>query len=219
MLAVGLMAFALLKSYSRGAWIGALAGAFHLANSARKGLLFQHPGAPEEPILGRMVQRVQRNKASICVLALSLLVVSFWALRWTENRVIRRVFSVANVDDFSWRNRVSSYWGALQMIGDKPWFGFGWNQPEPVFEAYYQADRLAEAMAMRLNDYLVLGAALGLPALTCFAAYVASCLCSREVGSGLTAEERAMSLLMSFKVGANNQRAMGVFTKRFAGRV
>ena len=76
---------------------------------------------------------------------------------------------MANANDFSWRKRVAAYEGALQMMADKPWFGFGWNQPERVYDPFYRPAKVDEGMAIQLNDYFILGTTLGLPALLCFA--------------------------------------------------
>ena len=48
----------------------------------------------------------------------------------------------------------------------------GWNQPEPMYDQYYRAPKVVEDMAIQLNDYLMLGAALGIPALFCFGMYI-----------------------------------------------
>ena len=58
------------------------------------------------------------------------------------------------------------------MLADKAWFGFGWNEPERVYGALYCPAKVDEGMAIRLNDYLMLGMTLGLPALACFVMYV-----------------------------------------------
>ena len=84
----------------------------------------------------------------------------------------RRVVSVGNVNDFSWRNRLAACEGALQMMADKPWFGFGWNQPERVYDSFYRPARLTEGAAIQMNDYFMLGSTLGVPALLCFLMYV-----------------------------------------------
>jgi putative inorganic carbon (HCO3(-)) transporter len=80
--------------------------------------------------------------------------------------------SVSNQNDFSWRNRVIAWEGALQMIAERPWLGLGWNQPEPFYEYYYSPSKLDETMAIQMNDYLILGATLGIPALFCFTMYL-----------------------------------------------
>ena len=66
-------------------------------------------------------------------------VLGFWSFRHTERVVARRAVSVANANDFSWRKRVAAWEGALQMMAEKPWFGFGWNQPERVYDQFYRA--------------------------------------------------------------------------------
>ena len=58
------------------------------------------------------------------------------------------------------------------MMAEKPWLGLGWNQPEPFYDQYYSANKLDETAAIQLNDYLMLGATLGIPALFCFCMYL-----------------------------------------------
>lgn len=59
----------------------------------------------------------------------------------------------------------------MQIMADQPWFGAGWNQPERLYENYYLPPRLTESAAMQTNDYLTLGATLGIPVLVCFCVY------------------------------------------------
>ncbi len=58
------------------------------------------------------------------------------------------------------------------MIAERPWFGFGWNQAEPMYDHYFRTSMIEEGMAIQMNDYLMLGATLGVPALFCFGMYV-----------------------------------------------
>jgi O-antigen ligase len=102
----------------------------------------------------------------------SFLLLGFWNLRETQGLVGRRAYSVANENDFSWRKRLAGYEGALMMMADRPWFGFGWNQPERVYDALYRPAKVDEGMAIQLNDYLMLGMTLGVPALFCFGVYL-----------------------------------------------
>ena len=97
---------------------------------------------------------------------------AFWSFRDTKWLPARRAVSVGNVNDFSWRNRVAAWEGALQMMADKPWFGFGWNQPERVYDSFYRPARLTEGAAIQMNDYFMLGSTLGVPALLCFLMYI-----------------------------------------------
>jgi O-antigen ligase len=102
------------------------------------------------------------------------------------------VSSIINVNDFSWRHRVAAWEGALQMIGERPLLGFGWNRPEADYESYYRAATVSDGAAIQLNDYLILGATLGIPALVCFAMYVWTGLVGKaECGTAVAALRRA----------------------------
>jgi len=96
----------------------------------------------------------------------------FWQYQHTESVTGRRAISASNQNDLSWRNRVAAWEGDLQMMAEKPVFGFGWNQPEPFYGKYYTPSRLDETGAIEMNDYLMLGATLGIPALFCFGMYL-----------------------------------------------
>jgi O-antigen ligase len=85
---------------------------------------------------------------------------------------MRRALSAVNPVDFSWRNRVAAWEGALQITAEHPLFGTNWSQPESLYEHLYLVPRLSESVAIEMNDYLMLGATLGFPALGCFAMYV-----------------------------------------------
>src|ERR1035437_5390234 len=155
--AAGVMGWGLIKSYSRGAWLGAVVG------------------------LGLLVVQSSRFKAqgsrlkgqlALGVVIVSLGVLAFWGFRQVERGMVRRAYSAANANDFSWRNRVAAYEGALQMIAERPWFGLGWNQPERMYDQYYRAAKVDEGMAIQMNDYFTLGTTLGVPGLVCFVMYV-----------------------------------------------
>jgi Tol biopolymer transport system component/dienelactone hydrolase len=160
----------LVRSYSRGAWMGSLFGLGYLAWAGSRCSKF----------------RVQRSSCvswfkshgrpvipAAILLVSSLLVLAFWNFRHTEQRMVRRAFSVGNVNDFSWRNRVTTAIGAWQMMTDKPVRGFGWNRVENSYTDFYRPPKLSESFAITLNDYSVLGVTLGLPALLCMLGYVA----------------------------------------------
>jgi putative inorganic carbon (HCO3(-)) transporter len=106
------------------------------------------------------------------VIAISIFVFGVWDFRQTDSRVMHRALSIANLNDFSWRNRVAAWEGDLQMMVDRPWLGLGWGQAEPFYDRYYSPNRIDEAAAIRSSDYLLLGATLGLPALICFCLYL-----------------------------------------------
>jgi O-antigen ligase len=122
--------------------------------------------------------KAARSWVALAIISASVGLLGFWSCRHTERAVARRAYTVANANDFSWRNRVAAWEGALQMVAERPWLGFGWNQPERVYGQYYRATKLNEGMAIQLNDYFILGTTLGLPALLCFAVYVVLALTS-----------------------------------------
>jgi len=182
----GGFAFGCLRSYSRGAWLGtALAlgylGYQVLRFSSYQGVRFS--GAASAVVaesVGSLMggprrewwRMLVRHRVAVVTIAVSLGVLVFWSSRQSELRVARRVVSVGNVNDFSWRNRVAAWEGALAMIGDRPWFGWGWGAPEQVYAPLYLAERSEEGLAIRLNDYLMLAMSAGLPGLVGFAGFV-----------------------------------------------
>jgi len=176
--ATGVMLFGLLKSYSRGAWLGAGIGIrFLFWNSKRfdthlPPALSPRPtgGVGEERSHSSFISRFKRNRLFVSMVLVAILVLAVWNFRHTNHSTVRRAFSVANANDFSWRKRLSAYEGSLQMIADKPWFGFGWNQPESVYDKFYRKPKVDEGMAIQMNDYFTLGTTLGIPALVCFMA-------------------------------------------------
>jgi len=182
--AAGVMGVGLVKSYSRGAWVGAAVGMAYLAYQVGKAETLK-----TEMLKGALLRWGATRWPTLAVMCASVAVLGFWGMRELEGRVARRAFSVVNANDFSWRKRVAAYEGALQMLADKPWFGFGWNQPERVYDALYRPAKVDEGMAIQLNDYLMLGMTLGVPALVCFCMYVGGCLV-RGARSGVRSRER-----------------------------
>lgn len=150
----------LLKSYSRGAWLGT---ALALAWFGFQQLKSHATGGRTDGLPGWW----RRNRWPALTLLLSLLVISFWQFRHTETPMVRRVFSVGNINDFSWRNRVTTWVGALKMIQDRPWAGHGWNEFRPLYAEQYKPERLEGSGALGLNDYLTLALAAGIPAVIC----------------------------------------------------
>jgi hypothetical protein len=191
--AAGVMGVGLVKSYSRGAWVGTAvaciylgwqAGRFSVIEAIDRGIREMRGkgasqagvNAPVVPLLPRVL-RIPRfmlggGRLALATVVVSIGILGFWNLRHFEGPIARRAVSVANANDFSWRNRVAAWDGALQMMAERPWFGFGWNQPERVYDQFYRPSRVPEGAAIQLNDYLILGTTLGIPALACFVLYV-----------------------------------------------
>jgi hypothetical protein len=171
--AAALTVVGLLKSYSRGAWFGTVVGLLYLGLH----IVRTHKGAERhEARLGRRSSDLRnwilRNRVALAASLACILVLTFWNFRQTEAPVVGRVFSVTNKNDFSWRNRLVAYEGALQMMAARPWHGFGWDQTTDTFDQYFKPSRLIDTLSIQLNDYFGIGLTLGLPALVCFVGYV-----------------------------------------------
>ena len=108
----------------------------------------------------------------IVVIVFALSILGFWQFRFIEWQPARRAFSAANVNDFSWRNRITAWKGAIHMMQDRPLFGFGWGKAESVYNDKYRPPQIENGAAIQMNDYFMLGISAGVPALVCFLVYV-----------------------------------------------
>jgi O-antigen ligase len=159
-----LMGYGLLRSYSRGAWLATVCGlAFLLSEFGIRNSEF---------LCNSCRSWLNRNRFSLFIVVSSLVLLSFWHFRQSDWRPVHRFFSIGNQNDFSWRNRIAVWESALQITAEHPWFGAGWNRPEPLCEHYYVPPKLNQSTAIQMNDYLILGATLGIPALFCFVTYL-----------------------------------------------
>ncbi len=166
-IACALMAVGLIRSYSRGAWLGAALGLACLTSH------FLRKAAGAQPARAFPWPRwVLHSRVSVAVILLSVIVLAFWGLGQTQIRVLRRALSASNMNDFSWRNRVAAYEGSLQVMAAKPWLGFGPGQTREAFEHFFRPAFMPDGSAILLNDFFETGMALGLPALLCLAGYV-----------------------------------------------
>ncbi|HZI33431.1 MAG TPA: O-antigen ligase family protein [Candidatus Binatia bacterium] len=119
------------------------------------------------------VSCLKQNRLPLIAIALSVFVVGFWQLRFSKFQFAQRIVSVANPNDFSWRNRVSAWQGATRMMIDKPLTGFGWGKAESVYAKRFCTTASNESAAIEMNDYLMLGISGGVPVMLCFIGYVA----------------------------------------------
>ena len=161
--ALGVMLLGLEKSYSRGAWIATAVGIGYM--------LWTKENRPSDPWRRPVTSWLKSNWLPCCVVVASLTAIVFSQFRKADWRPVRRALSVANTADFSWRNRVAAWEGALQIVAEHSWLGAGWNRPESIYDTYYRANKIEDARAIEMNDYLMLGATLGIPALFCFCMY------------------------------------------------
>ena len=180
------LARGLLHSYSRGAWFATSCGlsyllGFRLWASGSVGRRYEknqpYPKAESgkrkaEISCDSWISWSRENWLLACVVLFSVTTLCFWHFQQTDWHAARRALSVVNPVDFSWRNRIAAWEGSLQIVAAHPWLGAGWNQPEPLFEHYYLPQKLTESAAIQMNDYLMLGAILGIPALFCFGMYI-----------------------------------------------
>jgi hypothetical protein len=168
LIAIIIMGRGLLHSYSRGAWLAMFCSMAYLVhailqNKESKVRFYSH-------LFCRFRSKV--NWLPDGFLLFFAAVLCFWHFQQTDWHPVRRIFSIINTTDFSWRNRIIAWETALQITAEHPWFGTGGNQPELLYEHYYLPPKLTESAAIQMNDYLLIGAATGIPVLFCFGMYV-----------------------------------------------
>jgi O-antigen ligase len=194
LLAALLLGRGLLHSYSRGAWIATVCGSGYLIAGI--------PAWRAGNSAACVAQWLKNNWLPAVFVAISALVLLFWHGSQTDWHPARRAISAVNPTDFSWRNRVTAWTGALQITAGHPWFGPGWNQSEPLYENYYLLPRLNESAALQMNDYLMLAATLGIPALLCFAMHLWLSLRSFPAPSSEATNPRPSLLHATCRAGA-----------------
>lgn len=158
------------KSYSRGTWLGVLAGLVYLAVQMGKS--------------SRTFVWLHRNRLGLVLLVASLTLLTFWQFRFSEWPPAQRVFSVANINDFSWRNRLTAWEWAMRSMIERPLVGVGWRPLLAPNRQNLSPQQLNNAQAISTNDFLMLGASAGAPALLCFAAYLALSFRARSAAPG-----------------------------------
>jgi hypothetical protein len=154
------MVHGLLRSYSRGAWVATFCG---------MGFLMAHKCRVDHP---QILLLIRKGVLPGIIIMLSTFVLAAWEFEHTELIVGQRALSVLNRNDFSWKNRVAAWEGTLQIMVDQPCFGTGWIRLRALYEKYYAPSKINDAVGIQMNDYCLLGAMLGIPALVCFAAYL-----------------------------------------------
>ena len=176
--AVGL-GVCLIQSYSRAAWFALGAASLYFA------LCW--------PRIRTEQARSTNNAFILSLFVLLILDVAVVTVAHGQNlkpTILRRALSVLDVKDFSWRNRVAAYEGSLQMMADKPFFGFGWNRSQTIYDQYYLRPSAQGVGAVRLNDYLTLSTELGIGAGTCLFAYLLFSLRKGSLFQRLATNER-----------------------------
>ena len=165
-------ALGMLRSYSRGAWLG-----FLVAMVWCGWVRFS-------PVLRALRSRARAGsipeRRRWLAIRLSVVVVlagglsSLWFLKDFQNPLLRRVGTVANHTDRSWRNRVDAWVGAARMTAARPVTGWGLNQVDATYAREFKPAHLKETAAIQLNDSLTLAAGMGVPAVGLFLVLVGS---------------------------------------------
>jgi O-antigen ligase len=144
---------AALISYCRGAWLGLAVAAVPAVWPV--GLLWRQ---------SKKLRRILVVAVVVSGVAGVWFVASGSGVGAISLNLLRRLESVGNADDFSWRNRIHTWKGGLQMIADHPIWGVGWAERLPLFDGFYRSEALIEGNPLELNDYLSWTIAIGLPA-------------------------------------------------------
>ncbi len=156
--AAGITGRGVVKSYSRGAVVAAACASAYL--------MLRVYASTSQACWRR------RSAVALTIIVMAFMVVGAWELGTVGQTAARRLHSMVNVNDFSWRNRVAAWEGGLQIMAERPWLGFGWNQPERYYGNYFMVRRVEQGAAFQMNDYFNIGTTLGIPALVCFCTYV-----------------------------------------------
>lgn len=156
------LCMALLKSWSRGAWVASGVAGLYLLCYCFNRYCFNDV----------LRIRLRRTSAYFFLGLCALLTVLFWKFQNAETLLVKRAVSISNKNDFSGYNRSAAWEGSLQMMAARPWLGFGWGRPESFYDWYYSNPRLEDTKATGTNDYLILGTTFGIPALCCFIIYI-----------------------------------------------
>lgn len=177
----GCLFVGLLKSYSRGAWLGVVCGTVYLIRLCVITFILKENHKSFQ-ILSALAQCsihscepwkwFRRNSLPLVVIILSFGIFSWKYLIASKWDLMHRALSVANANDFSWRNRVVAWQADLQVIAENCWFGTSWSHADLICEDYYTPSKLNESINFQINDYFVLGTTLGVPALFCFGMYL-----------------------------------------------
>lgn len=145
-----ILSVGLIMSYSRGAWLGVLAGLMYLG---------WHYG------------KIKRRQVLLAALAAGVAVFALWRST-TEN--LPWYFQRLDFSRPSAQHRVLAWQAACRMMYTFP-MGVGWHNAVPYYAQNYSPPANT-AGALNTNDYLIVGTELGLPALLLFMTYVGLCL-------------------------------------------
>jgi len=162
----------LVRSYSRGAWLGFLVALMWCGWWLLSPVLRPLRADARAGVIPARRRWLAFRLSFVALLAGG--VVSLWFLKDFQNPLLRRVGTVANHTDRSWRNRVDAWIGAARMTVARPLTGWGLNRVEAGYAREFKPAHLKETAAIQLNDYLKLAAGMGVPAVGLFLVLVVS---------------------------------------------
>jgi len=169
--ALVILGYGLVGSYSRGAWVAGICGLGYLTSQVAKDRFWKYRSLTSGPS-SQMVLCLREGKWIFAILLLLIMTLLYWHSSDTESLLRRRAFSVFNFADFSWRNRIATWEGALQITADYPLLGAGWNCTPLLYYSYYMPPRMIQSASIQMNDYFMLGSTLGIPGLYAFGIYI-----------------------------------------------
>ena len=150
LLVIGMMSVGLVMSYSRGAWLAAAGGLLYLA--------WCH---------GWLDWKYLKYLLSCMAIGLVFVICLWGSTPDSAPWFIKR----ADLGRPSAQHRVSAWRAGLAIMRDHP-FGVGWGNAVKIYQDQYSPPADGAA-AITTNDYLMIGAELGIPALLCFVVYLA----------------------------------------------
>jgi O-antigen ligase len=157
--------YSLIRSFSRGAWLGAATGVSFLIYRLNVLLTVR-----------KLVKHFYRTLVIVLAIIGMCCLVSFFFLADNFNhKVLLRIQSVTKSVDFSWRNRLVAYEASLQMIADAPILGHGWGNTAALYNSFYKPASIADGglagAAILTNGFAVFAVSLGVPAFVFFVSY------------------------------------------------
>lgn len=147
----------LVQSYTRGAWGGVAIGSLIITYNGMKATSLR--GETETRKMHQAFTRV-----GLVLMAAACVVLVYVNQKEDGNGYfVRRLSSVYNINDFSWRNRVRAWVGALQMVAERPLAGYGWNKIGTAYDQLYSDPAIIEGGAIYVNDFCSVSTSAGLP--------------------------------------------------------
>lgn len=159
----------LLFSFCRGAWVATALGILWLFMERRRGVFDSALPCLPRRYLMRFV---------FAVGAFALIMVCIPDAQPFPIRA--RLLSFVNENDLSVQNRYAAWYAGIQMLQDRPLFGYQWTPLEEIYGAWYAIDRIEDYGAIHTNDFVTLGANAGIGAIILFIGVIMAVLFAKK---------------------------------------